>query len=141
VICYFDTSAFVPLLVAEPGSDLCRELWDAADAVASCRLLFVETAAALAQAERLHRITDRQHDRSLRALRRLWAEFDVLEVDASLAQRAAELAREESLRGYDALHCAAAEALDDGDLVVATGDRAVLKACAHLGLAVADTSS
>ena len=140
MICYFDTSAFVPLLVAEPGSDLCRELWDTSDAVATCRLLSVETAAALAQAERLRRITDRQHDRALRALRRLWAEFDVVEVDAAVAHRAADLARVESLRGHDAVHCASAEALDGGDLVVASGDRAVLKTCAHLGLATADTN-
>jgi hypothetical protein len=33
VIGYFDTSAFVPLLIAEPSSGLCRRLWDDADVV------------------------------------------------------------------------------------------------------------
>ena len=141
MICYFDTSAFVPLLVAEPGSDRCRELWDASDAVVTSRLLFVETAAALAQAERLQRISGRQHGEALRRLRRLWAEFDVVEADAALIERAAELARAQALRGYDAVHCASAEALDDDDLVLASGDRAVLKACSDLGIATADTCS
>jgi len=56
VIGYLDTSAFVPLLVAEPGSPACRRFWDDADAVVSCRLLYVETATALAQAPRMARL-------------------------------------------------------------------------------------
>jgi hypothetical protein len=140
VICYFDTSAFVPLLISEPGSGFCRELWEASDAVVTCRLLYVETAAALAQAERLRRLSGREHGEALRRLRLLWPEFDVIEADAALADRAAELARAQALRGYDAVHCASAEALDDDDLVLASGDRAVLKACTDLGIATADTT-
>ncbi|MGH8828501.1 MAG: hypothetical protein ACRDVZ_13095, partial [Jiangellaceae bacterium] len=33
VIGYLDTSAFVPLLVAEPSSESCRRFWHDADAV------------------------------------------------------------------------------------------------------------
>jgi hypothetical protein len=48
VIGYLDTSAFVPLLIAEPTT-ACRRFWDAAAAVVSSRLLHVETAAALSR--------------------------------------------------------------------------------------------
>jgi uncharacterized protein len=59
VIAYFDTSAVVPLLIAEPGSARAASLWDSADRVVSVRLLYPETRAALAQAERLGRLTAR----------------------------------------------------------------------------------
>ena len=51
MIGYLDTSAFIPLLLKEPSSAACRRFWDDCDAVVSNRLLYVETAAALAQAE------------------------------------------------------------------------------------------
>lgn len=141
MICYFDTSAFVPLLVAEPGSAFCRRLWDEADDVVTTRLLYAETAAALAQALRLGRLTNARHQATLRILDDLWAEFSVIEVADDLVRRAAQLAHACALRGYDAVHCACAEQLDDNDLVVASGDRKVLDTCASLGLATADTST
>lgn len=141
MICYFDTSAVVPLLVAEPGSAFCRRLWEEADDVVTTRLLYAEAAAALAQALRLERLTRAGYQSALHTLDGLWAEFDVVEVDDELVHRAARLAHTCALRGYDAVHCAAAEQLDDDDLVVASGDRKVLEACTSLGLATADTNS
>lgn len=140
MILYLDTSAFVPLLVAEPASALCRRLWDEADDVVTVRLLYVETAAALAQARRLDQLDRPGHLETLGALDRLWPELDVVEVDEALVRRAARLADEQALRAYDAVHCAAAEVLDDDDLVVASGDRQLVAACAALGLSTVDTS-
>jgi len=140
VIGYFDTSAFVPLVVAEPGSAFCRRFWDSSDTVVTSRLLYVETAAALAQALRLGRIARRDHGATLRLLDRMWAEFEVVEADSAVVDRAAELAYSEALRGYDAVHCASAEQIDDDDLVLASGDRALLAACARLGISTADTN-
>jgi predicted nucleic acid-binding protein len=141
VIGYFDTSAVVPLLVTEPASAFCRELWDSADAVVTSRLCYVEAAAALAQARRLERISAGQHGSALNLLERLWAEFEVVEADAAVVRRAAELAYARALRGYDAVHCASAEQIHEADLVVASGDRALLVACTQLGLATADTTA
>jgi len=140
VIGYFDTSAFVPLLVAEPGSPFCRRFWDSSDAVVTSRLLYVETAAALAQALRLGRIAPQHHRTALRLLDQMWTEFAIVEAAAAVVDRAAELACSEALRGYDAVHCASAEQIDDDDLVVASGDRALLAACARLGISTADTN-
>lgn len=138
MICYFDTSACVPLLISEPGSSLCQRLWDEADDVVTSRLLYVEAAAALAGARRCGRVTERERRSALRILDRLWGEFHVIEVDHVVAGRAADLAHECELRGYDAVHCASAELVNADDLVLASGDKHLLGACTALGLATAD---
>jgi uncharacterized protein len=140
LIVYLDTSAVVPLLVAEAASNFCRHLWDQGDAVTTSRLTYVETAAALAQAERLSRMTPNEHRTAQRSLDQLWAEFDVIEADDTLVRRAAALASDFALRGYDAVHCASAEQLDDDDLVATTGDKKLLDAWRKLGLSTADTT-
>jgi predicted nucleic acid-binding protein len=139
VIVYFDTSAFVPLLVSEPGTPLARELWDWADEVVTTRLLYVEAAAALARACRMGRIIDRNQRAALDSLEDLWRDFRIIEVDETMMRRAAELADRHALRGYDAVHCASAERIDAPDLVVASGDKDVLTACSELALATALT--
>jgi predicted nucleic acid-binding protein len=108
VICYFDTSAFVPLLIEEP-SPTCRALWESADDVTTTRLLYVETAAALARAERSDRIKQSELRSARRNLEQLWPDFDVIDIDDTLSRSAADMAAWQSLRGFDALHCAAAE--------------------------------
>lgn len=141
MIGYFDTSALVPLLIAEPTSGSCRRLWDDADAVVTTRLSYAEAAAALAQALRLARLTERSYRAAMQILDQLWDEFEVVEVNDRIVRRAAQLAYTCALRGYDAVHCASAEQLDDSDLVVATGDRKLLAACLSLGMATADVRS
>lgn len=141
MIGYLDTSAFVPLLVREPSSDHCRQFWNDADAVASSRLLYVETAAALAQARRMRRISAKVHRVSLGTLDRLWSELDIVEIDDELTSRAAVLADRLALRGYDAVHCAAAEQIEDEDLVAVSGDRQLLDAWRKLGIATLDTNA
>lgn len=140
MICYFDTSAFVPLLVSEPGSARAARLWQSADRTAASELLYVEAAAALAQAWRLNRLDDDAHREASAQLDDLYAGLHLIPVEQRLIRRAAVLAVELELRGYDAVHCAAAERLVDDDLVVAAGDAALLRACRQLGLTTSDTS-
>jgi uncharacterized protein len=139
VIGYLDTSAFVPLVIAEPSTASCRRFWDDADAVVSTQLLYVETAAALAQARRMDRLTARQHRAGLQILDRLWSEIDIAEVDEPVVTRAGVLAHELALRGYDAVHCASAEQLNDAEVVAASGDHRLLAAWRKLGIATFDT--
>jgi predicted nucleic acid-binding protein len=140
MICYFDTSAFVPLLVSEPGSAHSGRLWNEADRVLSSRLLYVETAAALAQAGRMGRLDEGARVSAASALDRMFAELDVIAVGDRLVRRAAAIARDLGLRGYDAVHCAAAEQVSSAELVVASGDGQLLRACREFGLATADTN-
>lgn len=140
MIGYLDTSAFVPLLIAEPSSEICRRFWDDADVVVSSRLLYVEAAAALAQALRMTRLTASKHDKARALLETLSGQIDIVEVDEPLVQRAAGLAHQLALRGYDAIHCAAAEQLNDADVVAACGDRRLLDAWSTLGVETFDTN-
>jgi uncharacterized protein len=138
VIAYFDTSAVVPLLVAEPGSARAASLWDGADRVVSVRLMYPETRAGLAQAVRLGRLTARQLRDAVATFDSLFEEIDIVEVDAALARRAGELAEVRQLRGYDAVHLAAADRVRDPNVVVITGDGALLDAATAEGMTVAE---
>lgn len=140
MIGYLDTSAFIPLLIDEPTSQACRRFWDDADAIVSSRTLYVETAAALAQAERMGRLTVGEHLQVRRRLDRMWPEMDVIEVDEQVVTHAADLAYRLALRGYDAVHAASAEQLDDDDVVSASGDQRLLAAWMELGMATYDTN-
>jgi predicted nucleic acid-binding protein len=53
---YFDSTAFVKLLVEQDGSDLAAALWDGCDAAVSSRLAYPEVRAALAAAGRAERL-------------------------------------------------------------------------------------
>jgi uncharacterized protein len=138
VIAYFDTSAVVPLLIAESGSDRAASLWDGADRVVSVRLLYPETRAALAQARRLGRLTTQQLRDAVTGFDSLFEEIDLVEVDNVLARRAGELAEDRQLRGDDAVHLAAADRIRDPDVVVIAGDGVLLEVATAEGLAVAE---
>lgn len=141
MIGYLDTSVFVPLLVAEPTTEACQRFWNDTDAAVSSRLAYVETAAALAQAWRMDRLTDDNHDEALLLLDRLWSEVDIADVDEIVVSRAAVLARRFALRGYDAVHCASAEQMDDDRVVAASGDQQLLQAWTELGLTTFDANA
>jgi predicted nucleic acid-binding protein len=128
------------LLVDSSTSNACRRFWDDADAIVSSRLLFVETAAALAQAQRMRRLTERKRRHGRRRLDQMWSQMDVVDVDRQVVTRAADLAHRLSLRGYDAVPCASAEQLDDDDVVAASGDQRLLTAWFELGIATYDTN-
>jgi predicted nucleic acid-binding protein len=141
MILYLDTSSFVPLFVDEPGSGLCRQLWDAAQDVVSTRLLWVETYAALAQAHRLGRLTADGFGRSKQMAEFFLERMMFLDVDKALAQSAARFAEKFALRAFDAIHCAAAYSLETPDLVAASGDRKLVNAWLECGLNATDTAA
>jgi uncharacterized protein len=138
VIAYFDTSAVMPLLIAEPGSDRAAALWDGADRVVSMRLVYPEARAALAQAERLGRLTARQLRDAVTEFDALFEQVDLVELDDVLARRAGELAEVRQLRGYDAVHLAGANRVRDPSVVMIAGDGALPAAAAAEGMAIAD---
>jgi predicted nucleic acid-binding protein len=142
VIAYFDTSAVIPLLVDdEPGATTALASWLGAETLVTTRLLFAEAAAALARASRLGRLTADSLDRALEELEQAWAQFHVVEVDDFLVRAAGSLARAHALRGYDAVHCAAALRVAGPDTVAVAGDRDLLAAWQALGMHVIDTLS
>lgn len=137
MIAYFDTSAIVPLLIAETGTDAAGRLWDDAERVVTTRLAWVEARAALASAARLGRVSAPQLKASKRELGHLLIQVDLVEVDDDLVSRAGDLAESLALRAYDAVHLAAAQRVLDDDLVVVAGDRALVAAAEATGMTIA----
>jgi predicted nucleic acid-binding protein len=137
VIAYFDTSAIVPLLVQEPTTAPCTRLWDEATRVVCTRLLYPEACAALARAVRMGRLTSAQMVAATAELEDLTHQSDALEITDELARNAGRLAQHHDLRGYDAVHLAAALAIADLDVVMVTGDTDLAAAARASGLATA----
>jgi predicted nucleic acid-binding protein len=137
VIAYFDTSAIVPLLVDEPTTDLSVRLWNESTRVVSARLFHPEARAALARAQRLGRLTRGQLSEAVAELDALADEVDIVELSADVACSAGELAEQHALRGYDAVHLAAALAVADDDVVLVSGDGELAAAARAAGLVVA----
>jgi predicted nucleic acid-binding protein len=140
VIAYFDTSALIPLLVDEAGSVRAGRVWDAAENVTSVRLIYTEARAALAQAARLGRLKPEDLATTIDALDGLYDQLDLLEVDDVLVLRAGDLAQLHALRGYDAIHLAAAERALSHTSILVAGDRDLCNAAGALGIAVASTT-
>ena len=136
---YFDTSALVPLVIAEPTTRHCLQVWDAADEVVTTSLAFVEVHSALAQATRQGRLSETDRRRSLEAFEARWNDLIHIPPHDDLLKIAALLSAEHALRGYDAVHCATALAAASDDFVAVAGDRDLLRAWHTLGIATIDT--
>lgn len=111
-IVYFDSSAFVKLLIEEDGSDIAAALWDGCDAAASSRLAYPEVLAALAAAGRAHRIRADEQLQAQAMWEEFWAATRAVELTEDIAHHAGQLAATHLLRGADAVHLASALAID-----------------------------
>ncbi|MGH8899542.1 MAG: type II toxin-antitoxin system VapC family toxin [Egibacteraceae bacterium] len=136
MIAYFDTSALVPLVVEEPGSPRTARLWDSASRVVSARIVYAEARAAFAQAHRMQRLTTRALRRAVSEFELIYRQLDRVEIDERLVRRAGQLAEQHALRGYEAVHLAAAQRLHDAQTVLVSGDAALCRAARALGMAV-----
>ena len=136
MITYVDTSTLLKLVIDEDGSDRASTIWTSADTVASVSLIAVEVRAALAAAKRGGRLTAEQHAEAREELDVLLADLHIVEVTDELIAEAAELADAEALRGYDAVHLAAA--LLVGATVLSSADTDLCAAGERRGLHVAN---
>jgi hypothetical protein len=141
VIAYFDTSAVVPLIINEPATDICTRIWNESSRVVSVRLLYPEARAALARAKRMNRLTRAQVTAAVAELDALVDQVDHVEVTASIARIAGELAQQHALCGYDAVHLAAAQTVSDDDLVLVSGDTDLAAAASAVGITISATNA
>lgn len=79
-------------------------------------------------------MTGTQLRAAVRLTEQLSGELDLVELTDGLAHHAGELAEQAGLRGYDAVHLAAAHTLRDDDHVVVALDTDLRKAAAASGL-------
>lgn len=136
MITYVDTSTLLKLVVEEDGSDRATLMWDTADALGSVALILVEVRATLAAATRARRLDDNQHRSAKKELKSLISHLHSIEVIEELIINAAELAETERLRGYDAVHLAAALFIEAP--ILTSTHEALLSAAGRRGLHVAN---
>jgi uncharacterized protein len=122
---YLDASALVKRYIEEEGSEAVRAAMATEIAWWTCRIGFVETVRAVGLAAGAGVV---------RAVKREWGSFGVVEVDATLADQAAMFALSAELRSLDALHLAAALRLANEDLTLATWDTRLHAAARNQGL-------
>ena len=137
MILYLDASALVKCYATELGSAETSEAIAVAELVGTVMISRVEVAAALAKAVRVGALTPENALAGLQAFRRDWPDLVRLEVTESLVTRAEALAWEQGLRGYDAVHLAAAvfwQEVMGEPVMMATFDRQLWGAAKQVGL-------
>ena len=137
MIVYFDSSAFVKLVVEEEGSELAAALWDGCDAAVSSRLAYPEVRAALAAAGRDHRLALADQDRAERAWEDYWAATRAVELTKDVTAHAGHLAGQHALRGADAVHLASLLAVGARDTLFAVWDQRLRTGARSVGVQVA----
>ena len=137
MIAYLDSSALVKRYVAEAGSAEVGELIVQAEAVGTVVISRAEVAAALAKASRIQVLPRDEAASALKIFNRDWENFVRLQMTEGLVSRAASLAWDYGLRGYDAVHLAAALLWQDmlgAAITVASYDRQLWEAVKANGL-------
>lgn len=122
-VVYFDSSAFLKLLVEEEGSDLAAALWDGCDAAVSSRIAYPEVCAALAAAGRAERLDAAGRRRAEASWEDYWAAVRPVELTAAVTAHAGQLTGRHALRGADAIHLAGLLAVGGDATVFVAWDR------------------
>lgn len=105
---YLDTSALVKLYVLEADSRTVETAVASVDEVAIAVVGYTEGRAAFARRHREQLLDDQGHETATAALERDWPTFARLGVTDGMARLAGGLADRYGLRGFDAVHLAAA---------------------------------
>jgi predicted nucleic acid-binding protein len=135
VILYLDTSSLVKIYLEEPGSDLVREGVEAADVVATSRVAFPEALSAFARRRNEGDLDSQTFDLLRETLESDWPRLILLPVNE---RKAGGLAVKHLLRGFDAVHLAAAldlrELLRSDNVVFSSFDNRLMQAARAEGL-------
>ncbi len=137
MITYFDTSVLLKLILDdETGVGPAQELWTDSSFAVTAEIGYVEGRAALAMAHRSQRLSGQDLDEARNSFEALWRQLEIVVITRELIRDAGDLAESDELRGYDAVHLAAA-LLAAAD-VMATADQRLCAAAAKHGLNVAN---
>lgn len=110
MILYLDTSSLVKLYVEEVRSDAVRQWVDNAEAVATCRVAYPEMLSALTRRHNRGDLSTEDYETVAECFTGEWEHFVALDFDEI---EAGHLVRKYGLRGFDAVHLAAAKLLAD----------------------------
>ena len=137
MIVYLDASALVKRYVAEANSLSVTSLITKANAVGTAVISRAEVSAALGKATRMKTLKRVEAASALQAFTADWENLIRLQITEVLIARAASLAWDHSLRGYDAVHLAAAtfwQEMLGQPVVLATFDRQLWHGASITGL-------
>jgi predicted nucleic acid-binding protein len=139
LIIYLDTSALLKQYVQEDQSEQVEQLLRQAEGAGTSLLTYAEMASAMARAARMGLIPSDEAQAAWKDFLTDWEFLLRLNLSSQVTGRAAKLAWEYGLRGYDAVHLASAllwqEALG-APLTLATFDRDLWQAGKKAGLQV-----
>jgi predicted nucleic acid-binding protein len=139
MILYLDASALVKRYISEVGSPQVEALIGQSDVIGTSLVSRAEVATALARAARRGMLLRDQAKAALLVFRAQWPRLARLQLTEPLLARADALAWDYGLRGYDAVHLAAAlfwqETLRE-PVTLATFDQQLWQAGQVAGLAV-----
>jgi uncharacterized protein len=139
LIIYLDTSALLKRYIQENGSEEVGKLLGLADGLGSSSITHTEMAAAMSRATRMGAFPQEEAQAAWKDFLTDWASLTRLKVSAPLIERAAALAWEYGLRGYDAIHLASALVWQDSlemPVTLATFDRELWLAAQKAGMTV-----
>lgn len=132
---YFDTSMLLKLLIDDEGyRPQSERLWLDSDYLVCVEIGYVEARAALAAARRHERLDEVAVRVAKEQLELLWSQMSIVVVNTVLVRAAGDVAERDGLRGYDAVHLAAA--ITGQATVVASADRQLVEAARRRGLSV-----
>jgi predicted nucleic acid-binding protein len=139
MIVYGDTSALVKLFITEDRSKATRDMLAQAQAMGTALLTRAELGSALARGAQRGLFPAAEALKTRQQLEMVWSTWVHITVDETLVSRAETLAWEYGLRGYDAVHLAAAliwQERIEHPVVMATFDQELWKAAQMSGLIV-----
>lgn len=144
MILYADSSSILSLHLREQGRHpVTVAAYDAADRVVCSAITLPEVRAGLARARFVHnppKLTQGQYERAVSDFEADWESYGRVSATQRLMRRAATLAERHRLRGFDAVHLAAALEVDAalfGELALATWDSELGAAAEAEGLSLA----
>ncbi len=138
-IIYLDTSALVKSYLRESGSSQVISLLRSAEITGTSILTKVETAAALSKAARMGLVSSAGARTAWESFLAQWPSLIRLDILEQTCDRAATIAWEHGLRGYDAMHLATAlswQELLGAPVTLASFDRSLWTAALNAGLVI-----
>lgn len=140
MILYLDTSSLVKLYIEEAGSEVVRAWSASVDVLATSQVALADAMSALARRQREDSLPLVRFEQVVASLESEWSDYAIVPIDERAAGR---LCLRHALRGFDAIHLAAALAirgalLEEGDLSFTTFDRRLELAAKMEGLQVLD---
>ena len=140
MILYVDASALVKRYVTETASEAVGRLTGkVGNVIGTAVVSRAEVSAAMGRAVRLGVLSDEDGQAAVATFRRDWTNIVRIRVTEAVVARADRLAWTHGLRGYDAVHLAAALQWQDGldaPVVLATFDQALWRSGQEAGLRV-----